>query len=245
MRKICTTGNAQLSNFFNEIGIGKENREHNQRLVAPGNSGYLNGTASDTYYYVNSEGRFTCSEEFPAGYGLVPIPDFIEYHRERLNSKPSKMITVTKQDLQKIWNVACDAWKLTIEEYAKRNIFDVTIELTQTEVNAMFKAASPNQTLVLEDVFGKQQEEIDFDRIKTGSRVMIQYHVQHCCGFDDIDESKPVDVVFFKTPHYINNDDKFLTNGSYTSYCTFHQNGKYVLFAAHKNVEYITRVVEY
>jgi len=248
MRKICTTGHIELKNFFNEIGIGIHNRE-NTHLVAPGNCGWLNGDTSETYYYVDSEGRFECSEEYPSrkGYSIVPIPEFIEYHRERLNLKPKqdKMIIVTKKELGKIYEVACATWKAKIQDLTLRSPFGADIELSQTEIDEMFKAATESQTPVLESIFGKQREEIDFDRIKTGSKVMLQYTGEHCCGFDAIDRTQPVDVVFFKTPHLIDHNPKFQAKGSHSLYCTFHQNGKYVLFSASDNLDYIVKVVEY
>jgi hypothetical protein len=244
MRKICTTGHIELKNFFNEIGIGSINRM-NQHLVAPGNAGWLNGDTSDTYYYVDSEGRFECGEAFPSGYGLVPIPEFIEYHRARLNPKQSKMITVTKKELGKIYEVACTPWKARIQDLTLRNPFGTDVELSQAEIDEMFKAATKDQIPTLESIFGKQ-EKIDFDRIKTGSKVILQYTGEHCCGFDAIDRTQPVDVVFFKTPHLIDSTPKFKTKGSHQLYCTFHQNGKYALFSAEEdNLGYITKVVEY
>ena len=247
MRKICTTGHMELQNFFNEIGIGRENNE-NTHLVAPGNCGWLTGYASDTYYYVDSEGRFECGDEYPSkkGYSIVPIPEFIEYHRERLNLKPKqgKMITVTKKELGKIYEVACTTWKAKIQDLTLRNPFGTDIELSQAEIDEMFKAATESQTPVLESIFGKQ-EKIDFDRIKTGSKVMLDYTGEHCCGFSDIDRTQPVDVVFFKTPHLIDHNPKFQATGSHPFYCTFHQNGKYALFSASDNLDYIIKVVEY
>jgi len=245
MRKICTTGSAHLGNFFNEIGIGITNREHSEQLVAPGNAGWLNGTAMDTYYYIDPEGRFECSGFLPSGYSIVPIHEFIEYHRARLNPKQGKMITVTKKELGKIYEVACTTWKAKIQDLTLRNPFGADIELSQTEIDEMFKAATKDQIPTLESIFGKQ-EKIDFDRIKTGSKVILQYTGEHCCGFDAIDRTQPVDVVFFKTPHLIDHNPKFKTEGSHQLYCTFHQNGKYALFSADEgNLGYITKVVEY
>ena len=170
MRKICTTGHIELKNFFNEIGIGRENNE-NTHLVAPGNCGWLNGDVSNTYYYVDSEGRFECSEEYPSkkGYSIVPIPEFIEYHRERLNLKPKqgKMITVTKKELGKIYEVACTTWKARIQDLTLRNPFGTDIELSQAEIDEMFKAATKDQIPTLESIFGKQGINKDHHLVQT------------------------------------------------------------------------------
>ena len=89
------------------------------------------------------------------------------------------------------------------------------------------------------------QKEIEWSRIKTGSKVMIQYTDQICGDMDNIDRYLPVDVVFWKTPHFIVGNKEFRSTGSYPSYCTFHQHGKYVLFASHEDTDYVTEVVEY
>ena len=72
-----------------------------------------------------------------------------------------KNYTITREQLKKIYDVACFDWKEKITEYAGRNPFGDTIEFTQTEVGEMFKAASLSQTAVLANIFGKQTNEID------------------------------------------------------------------------------------
>ena len=151
------------------------------------------------------------------------------------------------EDMMKIHNVACSTWKtIILEEYIRKvNPHDGMIEVTEKEIDKMFNAATPAQVPVLEEVFGKQKKEIEWSKIKTGSKVMIKYTGQQCGGFLNIDKSKPVDVVFWKTPHLIQGDGEFCATGAYPSYCTFHQNGNYVLFSSHENTDYVTEVVEY
>ena len=72
-----------------------------------------------------------------------------------------KNYTITREQLKKIYDVACFDWKEKITEYAGRNPFGDTIAFTQTEVDEMFKAASLSQTAVLANIFGKQIHEID------------------------------------------------------------------------------------
>jgi hypothetical protein len=86
---------------------------------------------------------------------------------------------------------------------------------------------------------------IDLSRIKTGSKVFIKYTNQHYRGIEAIDVSQSVDVVFFNTQHRISDEPNFSTCGDPDrTYCTFFQNGKFVLFSA-KNINYITGVVRY
>lgn len=91
-----------------------------------------------------------------------------------------------------------------------------------------------------------KRKKVDYDRIKTGSNVMLKYTEEHCSGIYDVDLDKPFDVVFFKTKHFITGDGDFKqVSPIRDSTCTFHQNGKYVLFAAEENTDYITEVIEY
>jgi hypothetical protein len=73
-----------------------------------------------------------------------------------------KNYTITREQLQKIHDVACSGWQGEILKYSRRNPFGNTIEFIQEEVDAMFKASSLSQTAVLEGIFGKQTKELDF-----------------------------------------------------------------------------------
>jgi hypothetical protein len=162
------------------------------------------------------------------------------------NEKQNKMkITIKKSELKEIYDVACDIWQTKIAKYATREPFGDTVDFTEEEVFEMFRAATSSQLPVLNKIFGEREEKIDFDKIKTGSKVMLKHTGQHCTGIDNIDLKVPVDVVFYKTPHIIDGYSKFKPGGEYFSYCTFHQNGKFVLFAASENVDYIVKVIEY
>jgi hypothetical protein len=167
----------------------------------------------------------------------------VKQNKENMN----KVYTRSVEDMMKIHNIACSAWKtIILKEYIQKvNPYDGMIEVTEEQIEAMFDAATPAQVPVLEEVFGKQKKEIEWSRIKTGSKVMIQNTGQHCYGFNNIDRSKPVDVVFWKTPHYVRGGGTFKTDGHYPSYCTFHQNGNYVLFSSHEDTDYVTEVIEY
>ena len=170
---------------------------------------------------------------------------------EKQNNKTvmsKQKLTVPVTDVLKIHSIACDAWKRKITSiYLPRVNSDQNIKFTQTEIDEMFRAATVSQLPVLEEVFGKQSKPIDWDKIKTGSQVMIKYSGEHCGGIDVIDQSKPVTVIFFNTPYMIMSNGTFLSNGAHPSYCTFERNGKFVFFnsedEAYKN--YIVDVIQY
>lgn len=90
-----------------------------------------------------------------------------------------------------------------------------------------------------------KEPEIDYSRLKTGSRVKIQYSIRCCSRLDKVDLSKPFEIVFYRTPHLITNSNQFSTYGAHEEYITFHQEGKYILFSSHEEIDYITEVIEY
>ena len=158
MEKIYTQGCQTLREFFVEIGIGFDGP--NRHLVGKGYSGdYLLGN-TDNYYYVDEDGLFqsVSRSRLPKEYKEVYVTQFIKYHKIRLKMDT---ITVTKQELGKIYEVACTTWRTKIQDLTLRNPFGTDVELSREEINEMFKAADANQTLVLESIFGEQHKEID------------------------------------------------------------------------------------
>lgn len=114
-----------------------------------------------------------------------------------------------------------------------------TIEITTPEGYEIDKEKSTFQRIVF-------KEKIDYEKIKTGSVVMIRDTGCRCGEINHVDLTKPFDVVFFKTLHRIISDGEFRTSPTkYPFYTTFHQDGKYVLFSARRGVDYITKVISY
>jgi len=174
---------------------------------------------------------------------------FEQFCKHILNQEPImpkyKNYIVPATDVLKIRAIACRTWKDNLTGYLREMDDNNNVTFGEVEIDAMFNAATKEQRPVLVEIFGEPTKAIEWDRIKTGSKVMIECTGEHCGGIKDIDLTKPVDVVFYITPHLINDHAVFKRKSSHSSYCTFHQNGKYVLFAAHKNADYITQVIEY
>ena len=173
------------------------------------------------------------------------------YYKDRFeivnqeNKNMSQKLKIPTTDVLRIHSIACSHWKKTFAVYLSRTDDEQMIQFTQDEVNQMFEAATTEQKPVLEEIFGKQSKPIDWDRIKTGSRVMIKHTGKHCNGLGNINLIKPVVVVFFKTPHFISSSHCFNSEGPHSHYCTFYQDGNYVLFNADREIDYITEVIEY
>lgn len=69
--------------------------------------------------------------------------------------------SITKVNLKSIHDVACPAWKSKIEEYAKRDLFSDSIELTQKEVDEMFEASDDKQKSILNKFLNKSKNLLD------------------------------------------------------------------------------------
>lgn len=154
--------------------------------------------------------------------------------------------TISKAQLKKIYDVACTSWQTKIMEFAKRiDFLTDNITFNEQEIDAMFTAATADQYILLESIFGLEDEPvIEWDKIKTGSQVMIKQNGKHCNGFEKIDADKPVNVIFYKTPYLLDHKG-FTLKSSHSSYTSFEQNGKFVLFSSESDMDYITKVISY
>ena len=117
----------------------------------------------------------------------------------------------------------------------------------QWEIDKMFSAATNDQLKVLEEVFGKVVVTIEFDKLKTGSIVKLNPNKFGQCvgGTGDMDLDEVVNVVFYKTPHSIDADGKFVNKCYYDSYCTFEQDGIFARYSSQEVIDYLTEVIEY
>jgi hypothetical protein len=114
------------------------------------NQDYLVITGVESYYY-KADTALSHTGDF-----------FLEQDLEFYSSNNLGMITVSKEDLKKIHDIACNDWKGQIIEYANSNPFGNYVELTVGEIDAMFKAATKDQLPVLEEIFGKREDKLNF-----------------------------------------------------------------------------------
>ena len=210
------------------------------------------GDYKKMFYGVNSIGNADIlSTVSTFGEGTVELT--LEEWDKIVNNQTKQPMnkTVKGIDVLRIHAIVCTEWKNKIvNDYLHRITVSGEITFTQEEINEGFKAAktasnSSEVIALLEEVFGKQVKSIDYDKIKTGSKVMLRHTSQHIGGILSCYINKPFDVVFYKTPHLINKSNEFKAVGAYPSYCTFHQDGKFVLFGSDENVDFIAEVIEY
>jgi hypothetical protein len=69
--------------------------------------------------------------------------------------------SISKENLKKIYDVACPSWQAKLEGYAKREPFSSEVELTSAEVNEMFEASDDKQTKVLVKYLAKPKTILD------------------------------------------------------------------------------------
>ena|SRR5690606_2966705 len=89
----------------------------------------------------------------------------------------------------------------------------------------------------------KNANSVDYDRLRTGSVVMIEYTGYHCCGIESINTSKPVTILLYKTKGYLYNGEFKAVLGD-REYITFIQDDKVCHFTAY-DIDYITKVISY
>jgi hypothetical protein len=208
-----------------------------------------------TFYNLTDGKLYEIIEESDGLYSIINDAgvklSYYKSHFEIVNQENKNMsqkLKIPTTDVLRIHSIACSHWKKTFAVYLSRTDNEQMIQFTQDEVNQMFEAATTEQKPVLEEIFGKQSKPIDWDKIKTGSKVIVKHTNNNCGGLGTINLFKPVVVVFFKTPHFINPSSHcFNSEGPHSHYCTFYQDGNYVLFSAHKDeeIDYITEVIEY
>jgi hypothetical protein len=183
-------------------------------------------------------------QEVPRNYTEIRIEEFREITKTNKPMSQQKL-TVPISEVLEIHKIACQTWKSTIGKYLSRVDEHQMITFTQEELDKMFAAATADQRPVLIRIFGEKVE-IDYDKIKTGSRVMLKHTQEHVEGKGNVDFNKPFDVVFFKSKAGISADGSFSNKWrGCDSYATFHQDRRYVLFGSDTNVDYIVSVIEY
>jgi hypothetical protein len=92
--------------------------------------------------------------------------------------KSETMVTIKREQLQEIHDIACDVWKTRITDIAKDQPFG-DIALADGTVNKMFKAATSTQLPVLEKIFGKQEEEINLGEILECIEIREDSNLKH------------------------------------------------------------------
>lgn len=149
-----------------DLVIGQKYVPHQKTTYGPleNSSIWAKGKKQGYIYYTGQEedGMFCFAEtyrDFPDGDFFNP--EDVTPYIETKTKKVMKTQSITRTNLKQIYDVACFGWQARINEYAYRNPFGNIIEFTNDEVAEMFKAASPEQLIVLKRHFKEVNKEID------------------------------------------------------------------------------------
>ena len=159
----CTNTNQKLWDKF----IMWLKKEHNGDFA--GHSSYC------PYYGIDKDGlvdNHSSKHDYDTILSLEEWDEIVN-GTETKKEETMKNYTITREQLEKIYDVACSDWKETILKYSRRNPFGSAIEFTQEEVVAMFVASNLGQRVVLEGIFGKQTAEIDLSTGKVDGKVLF------------------------------------------------------------------------
>lgn len=146
-----------------KVKISKTKSAGNKRLKCSGAISRAIRKGQDYLYYTGEyDGKLILNDEFCEDTGEYFTLEDIELYEQEKENK----MEIKKSELEKIYNVACSTWQGKIKEMANRNPFGDSVELTQDEIDVMFRAASTGQTKVLIEVFGEQSNEINLHHIE-------------------------------------------------------------------------------
>ena len=125
---------------------------------------YVNEDTND-YWFYNPYTHYTKIniEE----YTKITLDEFKTYVLKQNNM-------VSRKDLGRIHNIACSTWKTKLEKLTSRNPFSDNIELTQSEVDEMFNAATVDQYPILVEIFGEQSKYLNVSKEGVGRFLSVR-----------------------------------------------------------------------
>ena len=85
-----------------------------------------------------------------------------EIIKEEKNMETQKL---SRQGLKEIHSVACSTWKDVLEHYGSRNPLEDYVELTQEEVDKMFRACTKEQLPIVSKYLKQDDGSVDFDNL--------------------------------------------------------------------------------
>lgn len=213
-----------------------------------------NGDSKHCYYGYNGNDSF-CRRDVNSTKELTILTleqwdNIINKNQIKQKMNKQKLI-VPASDITKLYNVACNTWMVIIAGYLSRVGNDKNIIFTPEEIRRMFNEATSAQLPLLEEIFGKQAEIIDFSRLNVGSVVMLKYSNKMFMINSIVDFDKSFTIIMHDTKGRINIDGKYIENvDTDNTYITFVQNtddkGYFVSCVnKEKDINFITEVISY
>ena len=172
-------------------------------------------------------------------------------YRFNLNHKKNTHKKITHNQAQDIINVACYDWKVELANLWGRSIvLKEIISITDDFYKKMRAACNKEQHVLFDEIFGVDKPVIDYDRLKTGSVVKIQYTAKYCPGGvsnNVIKNFEAATIIFYKEKHGISTNGEFLDVDSLGEdlYITFQQGKQFLLFKFDDELACIVDVIKY
>lgn len=196
----------------------------------------FDSAVNSNHEFLNYENNNIWFSFFPHLYFLQIDTETFKKHIMNNNQENNKTITI--QQLLEIYQVACPEWRNTLTKvYFPRVDSTGNILITNKEIKTMFDASNSNQIKVLESIFGKQQEIIEFDKLKTGSIIRLQK-----IPLITADYTQPFYIVFRNNGYGINSKGVFIENELRTA---FMQNGIFYNIVSTYVDKHIIKVEKY
>lgn len=166
----------------------------------------------------SDEGYLTLWNSGEFNFGESPYPEQVlnstyEEFMERTEKYVSNLtyvyenLNVKASDVLKIHEIADYATKQVISGYLSRINEKGLVWFTDSEIDELFENM-PTEKETLVSIFGERLEVIDWDKIKTGSRLEINWTKQFKADMTDdmsVMRNFEVDVVFWKEDFFIGN----------------------------------------
>ena len=149
-KNIATRGGEQLESFVSLL----------EQKGWRGSNGW-DGSADECYYTINELGilEFDVPQE---GHKIVCATDFIDYYRDMLapiEGDREDVISVTREEFKKIYDVACSGWKDKLSAWASEDVFKDKLEFKHSQIQQMIDASTERQLPIVKEVFHEYKVE--------------------------------------------------------------------------------------
>jgi hypothetical protein len=113
------------------------------------------------YDMTTNEGRMAyIKKHYPNTWAIIIKED------PKQEEKVMETQKLSRQGLKEIHSVACSSWKTTLEQFGRRNPLEDYIELSQEEINIMFKACTENQLPIVSKYLKQDDGSVDVTKFK-------------------------------------------------------------------------------
>jgi hypothetical protein len=152
-----------INNVFDNYSINQVNRNDNVEIIE---------LPEEEFDLTTNEGRLAyIKKHYPNTWAIIIKED--PKQEEKIMEKQK----LSRQGLKEIHGVACSVWKSHLETYGKRNPLEDYIELTQDEVDTMFKACTENQLPIVSKYLKQDDGSVDLSNFTLTDTSILQIRI--------------------------------------------------------------------